>query len=148
RTAPRPPAPSPPPTRDVPCSRRARATRSSRWRHPRRSGCAAGSSALLVGKGEVESAAASELALEPQTTAVQLDQASRYREAESRSVMLSRRRRIHLRELTEHEVVMLGRDADARVADLHEQTGLPAVRVLPRGDPHAAAGGCERDRVA
>ena len=88
-------------------------------------------------------------ALDPDPPAVQLDELARDRQAESRAVVRARRRRVDLRELAEDQIVMLGRDADARVADLDEQLGRGrSARRRARFEPHAAAGRREVDRVA
>ena len=63
---------------------------------------------------EEEAAPRAEGALHPEASVVQLDELARDREAESRAVMLPRRGRVDLREFAEDEIVMLGRDADAR----------------------------------
>ena len=76
---------------------------------------------LLERNREEEPAARAELALDPDPSAVQLDELARDRETESRAVMRARRRRVDLRELAEDQIVMLRRDADAGVADFDEQ---------------------------
>ena len=88
---------------------------------------------------EEEAASLAECALDPETAVVQLDELARDREAEPRAVMLPRRGCIDLRELAEDELVMLGRDADARVADLDEQR-VPALgwRAARAANPHAS----------
>ena len=78
---------------------------------------------------------------------VQLDELARDGEAEPRAMVSPRRGRVHLRELAEHELVVLGRDADARVAHLDENRRLWLVRCHRRPHPHAAAGRGEVDRV-
>src|SRR5262245_28193755 len=67
---------------------------------------------------EEEPAPRSELALDPDPSAVQLDQLARDRETQARAVVGTRWRRVHLRELAENQIVMLRGDADARVAHL------------------------------
>ena len=62
-----------------------------------------------------------ELALHPDPPAVQLDELARDRQAEPRAVVRARRRRVHLRELAEDQLVMLGRDADAGVAHFDDE---------------------------
>jgi len=79
---------------------------------------------------------------------VQLDELACDRETQSGAVMLSRRTRIDLRELTKHEVVMLGVDADAGVADFHH--ALRAVGPFDASGmhPHMPTARREVDRVA
>jgi hypothetical protein len=79
---------------------------------------------------------------------VQLDELARDGEAEARAVMLPRRARVHLRELAEDEVMMLGRDADARVAHLDDALGRAVALAAVGADPHLSALRREVDRVA
>src|SRR5262245_53288102 len=76
---------------------------------------------LLDGNGKEEAAARSELALDPDASTMKLDQLPRDRESETGSVMWTRWGRIHLRELAEDQVMVLGRDANAGVAHFDSQ---------------------------
>src|SRR5438309_4686882 len=106
------------------------------------------SGGLVDRNGEKEPAPFSELALEPDATAVQLDELARDGETKSGPMVRARRRRVDLSELPEDQIVMLRRNAEPSVADFNEER-REAVR-LPsrRTDPHAPAGWRELDRVA
>ncbi len=79
---------------------------------------------------------------------MQLDELARDRQAEARAVVLARRARVHLGELAEHEVVVLRRDADPRVADFDHALVHAVVDVRERANPDAPALRGEVDRVA
>src|SRR6185503_10137683 len=55
---------------------------------------------------------------------------------------------IDLRELAEDEIVVLRRNPDAGIADLHEQLRRSGTRRPHRAEPDAPTGGCEIDGVA
>src|SRR3954464_3490853 len=70
-------------------------------------GFATSPSVREVGNREVEPASLAERALEPDAPTVQLHELARDGEAEPRAVMLPRRAGVDLRELTEHQLVVL-----------------------------------------
>src|ERR1043165_5982796 len=103
---------------------------------------------LLERDGEEKARAVADRRLDPDPAAVQLDELARDRQAEARAVMRSRGRRIHLRELAEDQVVMLGRNTDAAVADLDEQALDFFIRSVRRAQPDFAARRREFNGVA
>ena len=114
--------------------------------------CAVRRSAGALRDREEEPAPRAERALDPDPAAVELHELARDREPEPRPVVLARRRRVHLRELAEDEVVVLGGDPDPGVPDLDDELagdlGRGPVRVPePGGDPDAPSLGGEVDPV-
>src|SRR2546426_489705 len=100
-------------------------------------------SRLTYRQRERERRAATDLALDPQPAAVELDEAPRQRQPESGALALARVVGPDLTELLEDRVVVVGRDANAGVADgdLDRPVGEMG------GDADASALGGELDRV-
>src|SRR5438046_7357782 len=73
---------------------------------------------------EEETAAGAQIALDPDTTAVQLDELARDREAEACAVVRARRRRVDLCEFAEDQLVMFRRDTHTGVADFDQPAAV------------------------
>src|SRR5690606_15022141 len=101
----------------------------------------------IGGDREKEAAPSPELALQPDAATVKLNEAARNGQAESRAVMTSRRRGIHLSELHEAQGVILRGDADARIADLEANRGTSLLLARNGLHPHPTARGGEGNRV-
>ena len=86
--------------------------------------------------GEVERAALADLALHPDAPAHQLDQLGRDRQAQPGAAVLPGGRGVGLGERLEERLLLLGRDADAGVADGEVQARL-LLRLRPRPRPGA-----------
>src|SRR6266436_6189129 len=89
------------------------------------------------GKGEREGRSAPHLALHPQAAAVELDELSRQREAETGALALVRGV-AHLAELLEDRLLVLRRDADPGVGDRHLDGAVRGQRT--HVDPAALGG--------
>src|SRR5690606_5470775 len=98
--------------------------------------------------GEVEAAAATQLALEPDASTVQLHEPPRNRQAEPGTVVSARWGRVHLREFHEYQVVVLGSDPDSSIADLEEHRGSERLLGCGCTNPDSPPGGGEGDRIS
>src|SRR3954470_20425361 len=134
-------------TRRPVCSKRTRSAPLTRSLSSTMSTC--GTRSLLgIRDCEVESAAGSKCALDPDFPTVKLDELACDRQSKSRAMMRTRGRGVDLRELAEDQIVMFGRDSDAGITDLDQQLREIALAARRGPQPHAPTRGREVDRVA
>ena len=88
---------------------------------------------LVERHGEMERAAASDFAFDPQPAAHQLDQPQRNRQPEARAAEAARRRAVGLGEGLEDVLLLVGGNADAGIADAEVQERTAGVVGIRRG---------------